>query len=422
MGQSKKDSQARCWFVTINNPEKNLAELGLPANSTPEQVVDWCLEHWMEAARKGKENERGAGCCYEVGDQGTPHVHMACCAKSKPRFSYMKKVFPPADLRMARGTSEEITNYLSKTGRKENEEKAHTQIVAAKFIGMAIVSDKDMGEFPGEGKKNIFNEIDGLLLSGKRPADIYAMHPKYAFYANSIERTYMARKQTSVPAWRDLTVIYHTGKEGSGKSWNRMKYEESCPEDIHVVSGMNWNHPWDAYSGQKIVFFDEFRSQIKYNELLTLLDGYRLELPARYGNKFAAWEVVEIASVIPPELLYFKEAIGSTKEQEVARLDNVRQLMRRITEIQYHYKNPYLEGDEQYQYLTFTPDEWDYKKAERMAAEKIEESRPEGAEPIESLFGVPLPRNPKPEWVDLDEEEMDVDSLVEYAQNILNDS
>lgn len=421
MGQGK-DSQARCWFVTINNPEKHLADLGLPENSTPEQVVDWCLNYWMQAARKGKESDRGAGACYEVGEKGTPHIHMACCSKQRPRFSYMKKLFPPADLRMARGTSEEITNYLSKTGRKENEEKAHTQIVSAKFIGMPIISDKDMGEFPDEGKKSIFNEIDSLLLAGKRPAEIYAMHPKYAFYANSIERTYMSRKQTSVPAWRDVKVVYHTGKSGSGKSYSRMEYERDCPEDIHVIAGMNWDHPWDAYSGQKIVFFDEFRSQIKYNELLTLLDGYRLELPARYGNKFAAWETVEIASVIPPELLYFKEQVGSEKEQELNRLDNIRQLMRRITEIRYHYINPYLEGDEQYQYITFTPEEWDYKKAEQIVAEAIEATRPEDADPIETLFGEPLPRKPKASWSDEDDEEVDIDTLITAAQDILNSS
>ncbi|MCL1901893.1 MAG: RNA helicase domain-containing protein [Firmicutes bacterium] len=46
---------------------------------------------------------------------------------------------------------------------------------------------------------------------------------------------------------------------------------------------------FDAYKGQDVIIFEEFRSSLKVEEMLNLLDGYPLQLPCRFQDKVACY-------------------------------------------------------------------------------------------------------------------------------------
>lgn len=54
---------------------------------------------------------------------------------------------------------------------------------------------------------------------------------------------------------------------------------------------------WDGYTGQKAIVIDEFYgSWMKYNVLLTILDGYALRLEVKGGFTWASYDMVIITS------------------------------------------------------------------------------------------------------------------------------
>ena len=72
-----------------------------------------------------------------------------------------------------------------------------------------------------------------------------------------------------------------------------------------------------------------------YETLLSVLGGYRCQVPARYNNPYALWTEVHITSVLPPEEAYKNMAF----EQAVVQgEDGYEQLKRRINFIVYHWK------------------------------------------------------------------------------------
>ena len=53
---------------------------------------------------------------------------------------------------------------------------------------------------------------------------------------------------------------------------------------------------FDNYNGQRILVFEEFRSQIEIGAMLNYLDNYKIWLPARYADKVSVYDKVYIIS------------------------------------------------------------------------------------------------------------------------------
>lgn len=58
----------------------------------------------------------------------------------------------------------------------------------------------------------------------------------------------------------------------------------------------SYRYPFDNYRGQDVIIFEEFFDSLSIQEMLTLLDGYPLDLPCRYNNKTACYTKVYILS------------------------------------------------------------------------------------------------------------------------------
>ena len=65
---------------------------------------------------------------------------------------------------------------------------------------------------------------------------------------------------------------------------------------VKVYRITDYKHPFDSYHGQDVIVFEEFRNSLPIDNMLNYLDGYPLELPARYMNRIACFTKVYIIS------------------------------------------------------------------------------------------------------------------------------
>jgi len=82
---------------------------------------------------------------------------------------------------------------------------------------------------------------------------------------------------------------------------------------------------FDGYSGQDVLVFEEYNSQIPIEEMLNYLDIYPLNLPARYNDKVACFTAAYITSNIP---LHFQH-----KEIQTNRPETWKAFLRRIHKV-----------------------------------------------------------------------------------------
>lgn len=264
-------TSSRKWQLTINNPiEKGFDHTKIKAAlSEMKPVVYYCLAD-------------------EVGQEGTFHTHVYLCGSSAIRFASIKRRFPEAHIEIARGTSEENRNYITKTGKWENDEKHETTITG---------SFEEWGELPVEhqGERNDLEALYSMIKDGLSNYEILESNPGFMLRINDIERARQTiRSEQFRKQFRKLDVTYIWGPTGLGKT--RSILEEYGYENVFRVT--DYKHPFDSYNGQDIIVFDEYHSQFTVSQFLNFLDGYPLELPARYANKIACYTKVYIVSNI----------------------------------------------------------------------------------------------------------------------------
>lgn len=165
---------------------------------------------------------------------------------------------------------------------------------------------------------------------------------------------------------------YHWGASGTGKTYTYINLCEKHGEDNVYICNDYSNSGgsgggFDMYTNNpaKYIVLDEFRGNMPYNTLLSLLDKYsRNQQHCRYQNTYNLWTSVYICSVLPPEKVY-----DFMVDKAVQTIDSKRQFFRRLNKIVYHYKNDKGEFRE----FAMSADE--YKNAEDMILQaKISEN------------------------------------------------
>lgn len=255
----------------------------------------------------------------EVGKQGeTPHLHIYFQFENGRVGNTIKNVFPTAHIDYCGGSNTSIRDYVFKTGKKwEGSEKEETRIEGTQFENSELPEEK------GQGSRSDLDTIKELIDGGKTPREILEINPNNYFYEKFIGEMYYNKRCAETPIKRNIDVTIHTGVAGSGKTNVLTKLNE---QDLFI--GADYSSAlFDNYEGQDILFLDEFRGQIPYNQLLIVLDGYKMPIHARYFNKYALWNNVHITSVIPFEDWYCNDNIRDTLEQ----------LKRRVTHVTYHF-------------------------------------------------------------------------------------
>lgn len=311
MGKPKSDPQARAWQITLNNP----VDKGFTHEKIKQIIGDIpTVSYWCMADEEGN----------------TFHTHIYLVTGSPKRFSTIANLFDgKAHIEKARAGGQANRDYIRKEGKFADTDKAETRIPD---------SFEEWGTLPRSYGKSIdreteiFDQIQADIESGKTPGEIMARGASFVKHERIIKKMFYLKRKVETPPIRDITVYYHVGKSGSGKSYTYINLcnDESIGEgNVYFMSDLLVGG-LDNYGGERILFIDELRPCIPYRLLLQLLDRYRMDIHCRFANCLALWQEIHITSVIPPSELYKEMRTENEK-------DSYQQLQRRISFIVYHW-------------------------------------------------------------------------------------
>ena len=329
--QTVKDRQGRKYNLTFNNPLNMIPPMShdeiKKAVGTLGSVSYWCLAD-------------------EIGlNEQTPHTHLYLYSASPIRFSTIKKRFPQAHIELAYGDSRENRDYLLKTGKWKNSEKAETSVPGT-FEEFGVMPIRESMSARGE-----LQFIYEMIESGLSTAEILKAYPQAMRYLDKIDRArQLLVEEEYKNTWRDLTVTYIFGMTETGKTRSIM--EKFGYSNVFRIT--DYDHPFDSYKNNSVIIFEEFRSSIKIQNMLNYLDGYPCELPARYNNKTACYLDVYIITNIFLEQQYVNIQVESpeTWKAFLRRIHKVIWYQDKDTIITYDSVNEYLERNNQFYSLT----------------------------------------------------------------------
>lgn len=138
-----------------------------------------------------------------------------------------------------KGSKEQAEDYINKRGKWEEK-------------GEKIVATARYGEIKGaQGQRRDFDAIDDLLLQGMNPSQI--MEQSFAFrrFDKMIRQAYFDKRMRETPAKRDVSVYWHCGEAGSGKTYEYVKLcQKYGEESVYLLNDYD-KGGFDNYAGQK---------------------------------------------------------------------------------------------------------------------------------------------------------------------------
>ena len=264
------DTQSFMYQLTINAPIEK----------------EWTHEHILSVFRNNFKTLVYLCMADEQGSQF--HTHIFVVFASRVRFSMVKRYFPEAHVEKCRGSVSDNVNYVRKTGKWENDISKQEKKIDGTF--------EEYGTQPpdSKGKRQDMSELYQMVMDNMTNAEILAQNQDYILQIEKIDkvRTTVLTEKYKDTVRLDLEVIYISGATGTGKT--RSVLEENGYSNVYRIT--DYLHPFDSYSGQPVIAFDEFRSSLRIKEMLMYCDIYPIELPCRYTNKYACYHKVYIIS------------------------------------------------------------------------------------------------------------------------------
>lgn len=375
--------KTRKMLLTINNPDKNettpkgwlidtnAINCALNGDDEAKNYIINAVKNYIDNSDivKGKT---GVYYCFsvEIGKEGTLHIHIFFWFENARYGNKIKKTFPTSHIDYCNGSSTSVKEYVFKIGKWADSEKEDTRIDGTQY------ENNELPEEKGQGKRTDLEYIKELIEQGKNPKEILEIDPNFYPLESYITKMFYNKRLEETPFVREVKTVVHTGATGSGKTFFATTLTR---EETYV--GTDYSNGCtallDGYIAQKNLFLDEFRGQIPYNMLLTMLNGYTHDVHARYNNKYMLWNTVHITSVIPMEQWYKNDNIRDTYEQ----------LQRRVSEVIFHfmsYHGTYIpdkikflrdygqEAEKDIEYHEYTIKGYEYKKYEDLEKEALE--------------------------------------------------
>lgn len=288
------DTAGRSWLVTLPAEEYSKTDV-------EQQLSGYAFIGQMERGEEG-------------GSDGYRHWQLYIENDNQIRFSTLRRKFPKGHFEPRKGSKWQAYAYVTKEKTSEGVRvQSDTFKIPKKDKGVKSLSAETIRE------KSIEEGVSyrELLLTER-------LAPQHVNFARELEQQVLAERWGNTT--RDLCVEYIYGAPGCGKTSGF--YEEHGYKDVYSVS--TYSHPWDAYNGESIILMDEFSGQMEFEFLLKLLDRYPLRLPARYADRWAAFNRVVMLSNLPMELCYphHVEHSGDQWEALCRRIDTYRRMDR----------------------------------------------------------------------------------------------
>lgn len=177
------------------------------------------------------------------------------------------------------------------------------------------------GERPHQGQRTDLIEAAAEVRAGRSVDSIVIEAPQvfhnYGRTLERIEEIVLRSKHRT-----EMTVgVWLWGPTGVGKSHRAF---EGYSNDTHYVLNLEDNGWWEGYVGQDIVIINDFRGQIRYSELLNLVDRWphSVKRRNRAPMPFVSKKVI-ITSSMPPEQVYHNVAAQDSLDQLTRRFEIV---------------------------------------------------------------------------------------------------
>lgn len=320
MGKFSLNTKSRAWIATIQIANMEKAGLKKEEYEIPEKLADFLCRTWAES---GKDRISGVAVC--VSEKGLYHAHMALYG-NLTTLKNVAKIMYDAHIEPQLGGKQELKKYLLK--EPPYEEKGEHVLYST---GMDNIQEN-------KGKRSDLDEISDLLEKGYTPSEILAEQFSYRKYEKMIKSAFVDKRIKDTPLIKDKKCIWIVGDSGTGKTYC---YYQMCEkygsENIYLATDFD-NGGLDYYIEQgcpPILFLDEFKGNIRYSQLLVMLDKYsRSQIHCRYVNTYCLWTTVVITSIFPPDEVYSSMVDDDKKDR-----DKIDQLLRRLDVIEYRYKS-----------------------------------------------------------------------------------
>lgn len=214
---------------------------------------------------------------------GYLHWQLYLEAKSAVRFSTLRKLFPRGHYKPARETRIQCVRYCTREDKRAP--------------GGPVLELGEMSYSVRQGKRtDIDSYYEQIMLEGKSADQVMFDDPRAAKIEGQLRTLELVRdRETWGKKFREMEVHYLHGGTRTGKT--SALYETYGYDDLYRVP--NWRNPFDGYRGQDILLLDEYNTSVQIVDLLKILEGYPLEVAARYADKTAKFTKVFIVSNLP---------------------------------------------------------------------------------------------------------------------------
>lgn len=190
------------------------------------------------------------------------------------------------------------------------------------------------GDEPKQGDRSDLKDVIKRIRDGETTSEEICLEDPVYFhmYGRTIQKAEDIHLRKRFRQWQTKGIWYY-GNTGAGKS--HLAFEGYSP-DTHYSKPLqeNW---WDGYTGQRVVILNEFRGEISFSELLSLVDKWPHSVPRRNREPapFLA-ELVIVTSALHPQEVWKKRGVSDSMDQLYRRFDVglVRQGQDTIWEIQ----------------------------------------------------------------------------------------
>jgi hypothetical protein len=233
-------------------------------------------------------------------EQGTCyHTHVYILLSKKKRWSAVQKAFAHSHIEnKVMGSPQECRAYIKKECVK-HKDKAETNFPDTFY---------EEGELPTVYLSNdrvaMLEQIESMLNDGLRPEQIMEQSIVFRQYESLIRKHFFSKRFSETPPLRDVSVVWHLGSSGSGKSHSYLALcEQYGTDEVYYASDFSNSCTalLDSYQAEKCLFIDEVKvDSFKFGYLLQLLQGYRTPIHARYNNVYSLWNEIHITSIFTP--------------------------------------------------------------------------------------------------------------------------
>lgn len=206
--------------------------------------------------------------------------------QSPIRFSTLKRRLPTAHLEPRRGPIQQAINYVT---------KEETRIIGEPRLEHGTIRHCDE-----KGRRKDVEVVrEAILEKGLSADEVFLQVPESNRMTAMVEKLVAARDRSRHTKPRQLEVIWLYGPPGTGKT--SLAVEMGGKSYYRVT---DYQHPFDAYSGEEVLILDEFDGGMRLSALLNILDIWPTMLPARYADRVAAYSEVVLVSNEAPWSFY----------------------------------------------------------------------------------------------------------------------